>query len=66
MEYCLRITRKDGSVSNHYFSSYEELDYNATFCQFSSNIISAIGLELGLFKHKLLFKIGKLKAQKGG
>ena len=55
---CLKITKKDGSVSKHYYSSYEELDYNATFCQFSSNIVSAIGLELGLFKDKLLFKIG--------
>lgn len=58
MMYCLKITKKDGSVSKHYYSSYEELDYNATFCQFSSNIVSAIGLELGLFKDKLLFKIG--------
>jgi hypothetical protein len=58
MEYCLKITRKDGSVSCHYFSSYEELDYNATFCQFSSNITKAIGLKVGLLKDKILFKIG--------
>ena len=63
MKYCLKITKKDGSVSKHYYSSYDELDYNATFCQFSSNIISAIGLELGLFKDKLLFKIGELKTK---
>ena len=58
MEYCLKITKKDGSVNNHYFSSYEELDYNATFCQFSTNITKAIGLKLGFFKNKILFKIG--------
>ena len=57
MEYCLKITKKDGSISNHYFSSYEELDYNATFCQFSTNITKAVGLKVGLFKNKILFKI---------
>ena len=59
MKYCLKITKKDGSVSKHYYSSYDELDYNATFCQFSSNIVSAIGLEVGLFKDNVLFKIGE-------
>ena len=58
MKYCLKVTKKDGSISNHYFSSYEELDYNATFLQFSTNIIKAIGLEVGLFKNKILFEIG--------
>ena len=58
MKYCLRIIKKDGDVSNHYFSSYEELDYNATLCQFSTNIIKAIGLNVGLFKNKILFEIG--------
>ena len=57
MEYCLKIIKKDGSVNNHYFSSYEELDYNATFCQFSTNIAKVIGLKVGLFKNKILFKI---------
>lgn len=66
MEYCLKITKKDGSTSKHYYSSYDELDYNATFCQYSSNIICAIGLELGLFKDKLLFKIGELSQNKMG
>lgn len=54
--YCLKIIRKDGSLSNHYFSSYEELDYNATFCQFSTNIIKAIGLKVRLFKNEILLK----------
>ena len=58
MKYCLKIIKKDGDVSNRYFSSYEELDYNATLCQFSTNIIKAIGLKVGLFKNKILFEIG--------
>ena len=58
MEYCLKIIKKDGDVTNHYFSSYEELEYNATLCQFSANIAKAIGLEVGLFKNKTLFEIG--------
>ena len=58
MKYCLRIIKKDGDVSNHYFLSYEELDYNATLCQFSTNIIKAIGLKVGIFKNKILFEIG--------
>ena len=58
MEYCLKIIKKDGDVSKHYFSSYEDLDYNATFCQFSANIVKAIGMKVGLFKNKVLFEIG--------
>ena len=58
MRYCLKIIKKDGDVTNHYFSSYEELDYTATLCQFSTNIIKAIGLKVGLFKNKTLFEIG--------
>ena len=58
MGYSLKITKKDGDVTNHYFSSYEELDYNATLCQFSTNITKAIGMKVGLFKNKILFEIG--------
>ena len=58
MKYCLKLIKKDGDVTNHYFSSYEDLEYNATYCQFSDNIIKAIGLEVGLFKTKTLFEIG--------
>ena len=58
MEYCLKIIKKDSNVTNYYFSSYEELEYNATYCQFSTNIVKAIGLEVGLFKNKILFEIG--------
>ena len=58
MKYCLKVITKDGNVTRHYFSSYDELDYNATFCQFSNNITKAIGLEIGLFKNKILFETG--------
>ena len=58
MKYCLKIIMKDGDITKHYFSSYEELEYNATFCQFSTNIIKAIGLKVGLFRNKILFEIG--------
>ena len=55
MKYCLKTIKKDGDVTKHYFSSYEDLEYNATYCQFSTNIVKAIGLEVGLFKNKTLF-----------
>ena len=58
MRYCLKIIKKDGDVSKYYFSSYEELDCTATYCQFSDNITKAIGLKVGLFKNKTLFEIG--------
>ena len=58
MKYCLKVITKDGNMTRHYFSSYEDLEYNATFCQFSDNITKAIGLEVRLFKNKILFKIG--------
>lgn len=56
--YCLRITRKDGTVSKHYYDDYDDLDYNATFCQFSTNILHAEGLERKFFKWNELFRIG--------
>ena len=58
MRYCLKIIKKDGDVVKHYFSSYDELDYNATLCEFSTNIVKAIGMGIGLFKNKILFEIG--------
>ena len=58
MRYCLQLITKDGDVTNHYFSSYEELDNNAVYCQYSDNIAKAIGLKVGLFKNKILFEIG--------
>ena len=58
MKYCLKIIKKDGDVAKHYFSSYEDLEYNATYCQFSDNIIKAIGLRIEIFRNKVLFEIG--------
>ena len=58
MRYCLKVITKDGDVTNHYFSSYEDLDYNATFCQYSDNITKAIGRKVALFKNKILVEIG--------
>lgn len=58
MEYRLVIYRKDGEVSKHYFSDYDSLDYNAVFCQFSSNITRAVGQKAVLFGWKTLFTIG--------
>lgn len=58
MEYRLLIFKKDGTISKHYFSDYDSLDYNAVFCQFSTNIIKAIGQKAKLFGWKTLFTIG--------
>lgn len=58
MEYRLVIIRKDGDKSEHRFSDYDSLDYNATFCQFSSNIAKAIGQKFTLAGWKTLFTIG--------
>ena len=58
MRYCLKVIIKDGDVNKYYFSSYEDLEYNATYCQFSTNIIKAIGLRIGFFRNKVVFEIG--------
>ena len=58
MRYCLKVITKDGDVNKYYFSSYEELDDNAVYCQYSDNIAKAIGMKVGLFKNKILFEIG--------
>ena len=50
--------QKDGFESKHYFSTYDELDYHATLCQFSTNVVKAIGIEIGFFRNKKLFEIG--------
>lgn len=36
--YRLVVTTKYGLTRKHYYGDYEDLDYNATFCQFSPNI----------------------------
>ena len=58
MKYCLTIIKKDGFESTHYFSTYDELDYYATLYQFSTNVVKAIGIEIGIFRNKTLFTIG--------
>jgi len=58
MNYLLLIKKKDGTVSKHYYDTYDELDYNATMCQFSTNIVSAEGYEVAGIFHKRLFTIG--------
>ena len=58
MKYCLKIIKKDGDITKRYFSSYEDLEYNATYCQFSTNITKAIGMRVGIFRNKVLFEIG--------
>lgn len=58
MEYYLKIIKKDGDITNLYFPSYEDLEYNATYCQFSDNITKAIGMKVGFLKNKILFEIG--------
>ena len=57
--YRLVITTKYGLTEEHYYEDYEDLDYNATFCQFSPNIASAIGQKRTLFGWKNLFTISQ-------
>lgn len=57
-EILFNYNQKDGFESKHYFSTYEELDYHATLCQFSTNVVKAIGIEIGFFINKKLFEIG--------
>ena len=61
MSYRLLIKKKDGDVSKHLFDTYDELDYNAVFCRFSSNIVYAAGQEETLMGWKTLFTIGENK-----
>ena len=56
--YRLIVITKSGTVSKHYFEDYDSLDYNATFCQFSSNISKAIGQQANVLEWKTLFTIG--------
>lgn len=55
--YRLVIVTKGGDISEHYFDDYEELEYNAVFCHFSSNILKATGQEDTLLGWKTLFTI---------
>lgn len=55
--YRLVIVKKDGDISKHYFDDYEELEYNAVFCPFSSNILKVTAQEDTLLGWKTLFTI---------
>ena len=55
--YRLKILTVSGEKHYHYFSDYASLDYNATFCQFSTNIVKAWGEEVKGFRWKTLFTI---------
>lgn len=55
--YRLVVITKSGNVSKHYFDDYDSLDYNATFCQFSPNIVKAIGQKANVLSWKTLFII---------
>lgn len=61
MDYRLVIYKKDGSVSKHYYEDYDTMEYNSVFCQFSPNIVKALGQKFSIFKlgYKTLFTIGK-------
>ena len=58
MDYRLVITKRDGEISKHSFPCYDSLEYNATFCQFSPNIIKAVGQRLTWRGWETLFTIG--------
>jgi hypothetical protein len=55
--YWLVIVKKDGDISEHYYDDYEELDYNAVLCQFSSNILKVTAQKDTLLGWKTLFTI---------
>ena len=55
----LIVITVDGSKREHYFENFDELEYNATFCQFSPNIVKAYGEKRSFLGWKTLFTIGK-------
>lgn len=57
MRYVLEIVTKDGGVSRHYYDNYDEMYDDSVLCQFSTNIIRAVGKEDIPFS-KPLFVIG--------
>lgn len=57
--YCLIIHKKNGEVSKHYFDTYEDMEYNSVFVQFSPNCVKAFGKVFNPFTGwKTVFKIG--------
>ena len=57
--YRLVVYKRDDKPSTHYFDDYEEMDYNATLLQFSSNpdLSKVVAEEARLFDWKKLFTI---------
>ena len=57
-KYVLITLTRDGMTHRHYYDSYEALDCDAVYCQFSRNIIKAKGMMKTLCTWKSLFTIG--------
>jgi len=57
--YRLVVTTKYGLKKKHYYDNYDDLDYNATFCKFSPNIVNAVGQKLTIFGWKNLFTVNQ-------
>lgn len=53
----LIVITVDGSKREHYYEDYDELEYNATFCQFSPNVVKAYGQEWFCSGWKTLFTL---------
>ena len=47
--YRLVTTSNGGLVRKHYYETYDDMEYNAVFLQFSPNVTKAIGQKLKLF-----------------
>ena len=55
----LVVITVDGSKKEYHYEDFDELEYNATFCQFSPNVAKAYGQEWFFSGWKTLFTIGK-------
>ena len=56
--FCLITLTQSGITRRHYYDTYEDMDYNATYCEFSNNIFKSKGMELIGRKWVCLFTIG--------
>jgi hypothetical protein len=55
----LIVITVDGSKKEYHYEDFDELEYNATFFQFSPNVAKAYGQEWFFSGWKTLFTIGK-------
>jgi len=55
--YRLQVTTKSGLTKEHYYETYDDLEYNSVFCQFSPNIQQALGQKLTVFGWRTMFEI---------